>query len=64
MAGLSTVFFLIGVQADPTSAVVMASLFPAVTVVVGRFVYGDVVLRRQIVGIAVVLIGVIGVSIA
>lgn len=64
MAGLSTIFFIFGVQADATSAVVMASLFPAVSVVVGRFVYGDDVAQRQIVGIAVVLLGVIGVSVA
>lgn len=64
MAGLSTIFFIFGVQADATSAVVMASLFPAVSVVVGRFVYGDDVARRQICGIAIVLLGVIGVSIA
>lgn len=64
MAGLSTIFFLFGVQADATSAVVMASLFPAVSVVVGRFVYGDDVARRQILGIAIVLLGVIGVSVA
>jgi drug/metabolite transporter (DMT)-like permease len=64
MAGLSTIFYLFGVQADATSAVVLASLFPAVTVVVGRVVYHDEVLHRQIVGIGVVLLGVIGVSIA
>ncbi|MFT6291410.1 MAG: drug/metabolite transporter (DMT)-like permease [Ilumatobacter sp.] len=63
-AGLSTVFFLFGVQADATSAVVMASLFPAVSVVVGRFVYGDEVMPRQIAGIGIVLLGVVGVSIA
>lgn len=64
MAGLSTLFFLFGVQADATSAVVTASLFPAVSVVVGRVVYGDDVARRQVVGIAIVLVGVIGISIA
>jgi len=64
MAGLSTIFFLFGVQADATSAVVTASLFPAVSVVVGRFVYSDDVSQRQIVGIAIVLLGVIGVSVA
>lgn len=61
-AGLSTVFFLLGLDADPTSAVVAGSLFPAVTVVVGRFVYGDDVVRRQIGGIGLVIIGVIGVA--
>lgn len=63
MAGLSTIFFLFGVQADATSAVVTASLFPAVSVVVGRLVYGDDVVPRQILGIAIVLLGVIGVSV-
>ena len=61
-AGLSTVFFLLGLEADPTSAVVAGSLFPAVTVVVGRFVYGDDVVRRQISGIVLVIAGVVGVA--
>lgn len=62
-AGASTIFYLIGVQADPTSAVVAASLFPAVTVVVGRVVYRDAVVRLQALGIAIVLVGVIGVAV-
>ncbi len=61
-AGLSTVLFLLGVEADATSAVVTASLFPVVTVVVGRLVYGDGVKPVQAGGIAVVLVGVIGVA--
>ena len=61
-AGLSTVFFLLGLEADATSAVVAASLFPVVTVIVGRFVYGDDVVTRQISGIALVVFGVIGVA--
>lgn len=64
LAGLSTIFYLFGVQADATSAVVTASLFPAVSVVVGRLAYGDDVVPRQIAGIAIVLLGVIGVSVA
>ena len=60
-AALSTVFFLLGVQADPTPAVVTASMFPAVTVAVGRVVFHDDVSRRQVLGIGVVLIGVAGV---
>lgn len=64
LAGLSTIFYLFGVQADATSAVVTASLFPAVSVIVGRLAYGDDVVPRQIVGIAIVLLGVIGVSVA
>lgn len=58
---LSTVCYLLGVQADATPAVVTASMFPAVTVVVGRVVYGDEVGRRQAVGVGVVLIGVVAV---
>jgi drug/metabolite transporter (DMT)-like permease len=61
-AGLSTVFFLLGLEVDPTSAVVAGSLFPVVTVVVGRFVYDDDVLARQIGGIGLVVLGVICVA--
>lgn len=60
--GLSTVFFLLGLEADPTAAVVTGSLFPVVTVVVGRFVYGDDVIARQVGGIGLVVLGVIGVA--
>lgn len=57
-AAMSTVWYLLGVQADATPAVVTASMFPAVTVIVGRFVYHDSVTRRQVIGLVVVLIGV------
>jgi drug/metabolite transporter (DMT)-like permease len=60
-AALSTVFYLLGVQADPTPAVVTASMFPAVTVAVGRVAFHDDVSRRQVYGLGVVLLGVIGV---
>ncbi len=62
MAGLSTVFYLLGVAVDETSAVVAASLFPAVSVVVGRRIYGDEVRITQAVGVAVVILGVVGVA--
>ncbi len=58
-AGSSTVFYLLGVQADAPSAVVTASLFPAMSVVVGRVAYDDEVGRRQVVGIAIAIVGVI-----
>lgn len=58
---LSTILYLLGVQADATPAVVTASMFPAVTVVVGRFVYGDHVTRKQVLGLVIVLLGVAGV---
>ena len=61
-AGLSTVFFLLGLDADPTATVVTGSLFPVVTVVVGRFVYGDDLVARQVGGIGLVVLGVIGVA--
>jgi drug/metabolite transporter (DMT)-like permease len=57
-AALSTIWYLLGVQADATPAVVTASMFPAASVVVGRFGFGDHVTRRQVVGLAVVLLGV------
>lgn len=57
----ATVTYLLGVQADATPAVVTASMFPAVTVVIGRFVYHDVVTRRQVAGLVVVLVGVVAV---
>lgn len=63
LAGLSTIFFLLGVEADATAAVVTASLFPAFSVVVGRVVYRDTVLARQIAGLAVVIVGVILVAV-
>jgi len=59
---MSTVFFLLGLEVDPTTAVVTGSLFPVVTVVVGRFVYGDDVVARQVGGIGLVVLGVIGVA--
>jgi drug/metabolite transporter (DMT)-like permease len=60
-AALSTVWYLLGLAADETPAVVTASMFPAVTVLIGRFVYHDTVTRLQVVGLAVVLLGVVGV---
>ena len=57
-ASLATIFYLLGVQRDATPAVVMASMFPAATVAVGRLIYGDSVSKQQIYGLGVVLIGV------
>jgi uncharacterized membrane protein len=60
-AAMSTVFYLLGVQAETTPAVVTASMFPAVTVAVGRAFYGDAVSRSQLFGLLAVLVGVTGV---
>ncbi|MEO6651307.1 MAG: EamA family transporter [Ilumatobacteraceae bacterium] len=57
-AAASTVFFLLGVQADATPAVVTASMFPAATVTIGALVFGDRVNRTQVAGVGVVLVGV------
>ena len=61
-AGLSTVFYLFGLEVDETSTVVAASLFPAISVVVGRVSFDDSVTFRQAVGVGVVIVGVIGVA--
>jgi drug/metabolite transporter (DMT)-like permease len=59
LAGLSTVLYLAGVRADATAAVITTSMFPAVTVAVGRTAFGDPVSRLQAVGIAVALGGIV-----
>lgn len=59
--GMSTVLLLFGLQANPVPAIVAASMFPAVTVTVGWWVYGDGVSRVQALGIGVVLVGLAGV---
>jgi len=60
-AGATSVLYLLALEADPSSAVVTASLFPIGSVAVGRFTQGDLVTRAQVIGIGVVLFGVIGV---
>lgn len=60
-AALSTITYLIGVQADASPAVVTASMFPAASVLFGRWFYSDPVSQRQIVGLAIALAGVAGV---
>ena len=57
-AGLSSVCGLIGLTVDPAPTVVTQAMFPVVTVLVGFLYFGDSVARRQIGGIALVLIGV------
>ena len=60
-AAASTIFYLLGVQADATPAVVTASMFPAVTVIVGRLAYRDSVSGVPLIGIVVALAGIAGV---
>lgn len=61
--GLSSIFILIGLSFDPTPTVIGSSLFPAVSVIVGLVAYDDDVRPAQWLGIAVVILGVIGVSV-
>lgn len=63
IAGLTTVFYLIGLTYDEAKTVVAASVFPAVSVVVGRLFFGDAVSGRQAVGLAMVITGVAGVAV-
>ena len=60
-AGLSTVVYLLGIEADAPTAVVTASMFPAASVAIGYLSYRDPVSRLQLVGLAIVLLGVAGV---
>ncbi len=60
--GLSSVFLLAGLEIDPTPTVIASSTFPAVTVFVGLLVYGDSVRTQQWWGIAIIILGIMGVS--
>lgn len=61
VGGLTTIFYLLGVQADAPTAVVTASMFPVASVAIGYLYYRDPVSRMQLLGIAIVLAGVVGV---
>ncbi len=58
LAGMSTAFYLAGIRADATSTVIATSMFPAVSVAVGRLFFADHVSKAQIFGIGVVLMGI------
>lgn len=62
--GLTALFLLLAVRADPTVAIVTSSIYPAVSVVIGRVFFGDFIRRRQVPGIVAVLLGVILVVLA
>lgn len=57
-AGLSSTFLVLGLQVDEPSTLVAASMFPVVSVIVGRWFFSDGVSRRQMAGIAVALAGI------
>ena len=59
--GLASALYVLGVQADALPAAVTGAMFPAVSVAVGRVVFGDVVRPPQLLGLGLVLAGVAGV---
>jgi drug/metabolite transporter (DMT)-like permease len=61
-AGLCSVAYIAGVRIDPTATVITGSTFPAASVAVGTLAFNDPLSRRQIVGLVVVLLGVVGVA--
>ncbi len=61
-AALSTIFYLVGLEIDAPSTVITASLFPAMSVIVGKAIYHDHVAGHQVAGLGVVLIGMLGVG--
>ncbi|MEM9565478.1 MAG: EamA family transporter [Actinomycetota bacterium] len=58
LAGLTTIFIILGVASDPRATVVTVSMFPAASVAVGWLVFRDAVSRLQVVGLVAVLAGV------
>jgi drug/metabolite transporter (DMT)-like permease len=59
--GLASALYVLGVQADALPAAVTGAMFPAVSVALGRIVFGDVVRPPQLLGLGLVLAGVAGV---
>ena len=59
--GVASVLYLLGIQADVLSAAVTGAMFPAVSVAIGRLVFGDSVRPVQARGLGFVLVGVAGV---
>ncbi len=59
--GLASVLYLLGIQADVLPAAVTGAMFPAISVAIGRLVFGDSVRSVQLLGLGLVLAGVAGV---
>ena len=57
----ATIFYIIGIWFDPPATVVGASMFPVMSVIVGRAFYQDSLNSRQGVGIIAAVAGVIAV---
>ena len=59
--GVASVLYLLGIQADVLPAAVTGAMFPAISVAIGRLVFGDNVRPVQLLGLGLVLAGVAGV---
>jgi len=63
-AGMSSVFVLLGLAANPAAASVTTTLFPAFSVVIGRVIFRDAVTRAQVIGLTIVIAGTISIVLA
>ncbi len=54
----ATIFYIVGIWFDAPATVVGASMFPVMSVIVGRVSYHDSINMRQAIGIAAAVIGV------
>lgn len=54
----ATIFYIVGIWFDPPATVVGASMFPVISVIVGRVAYHDSLNARQAVGIVAAVAGV------
>ena len=59
--GVASTLYILGVQADALPAAVTGAMFPAISVALGRLVFGDAVRPPQVMGLGLVLVGVTGV---
>ena len=57
----ASIAFFQGLRFDPIATVIGISLFPVFSVVVGRIQYQDALTRKQAIGIACAVVGIIGV---
>lgn len=63
-SGLASSFYVLGLIADPTPAIVTASMFPVFSIAVGRTFFADPMSRKQFAGILCSLIGIAAVALS
>lgn len=64
IAGVASLFLLLGLAISPAATSVTATVYPATSVAAGRAFFGDSVSRIQVMGLAVVIIGTIAIVLA